>query len=138
VPFDRAQRKKEVAQGVALPPESGATYDGKPIPPDYARVDMMWTNLDFDEDEIDIPTEEGYMFIGATIGVRVLWNKSDIVLDMPMPASQPSHPLSSPLGDPGDDDDYDSGDDNDSDDNDNAGGSGTSTLGSPPLGNSNP
>ena len=31
---------------------------------------MTWTNKDFDEDEIDIPTEEGYRFIGATIGMR--------------------------------------------------------------------
>ena len=78
-----------MATGVALPPESGAVYDGKPIPPDYARVDVTWTNKDFDEDEIDIPTEEGYMFISATSGMCMLCNKSDIVLDMPTPASQP-------------------------------------------------
>ena len=70
VPFGRASRKKEVAQGLALLPKSDATYDGKPLPPDYARVDMMWTNPDFDEDEINIPTEKGYRFISATIGVR--------------------------------------------------------------------
>ena len=70
VPFGRAQRKKDVATGVALPPKSGAMYDVKPISPDYAWVDVMWTNKDFDEDEIDIPTEEGYRFIGATIGMR--------------------------------------------------------------------
>ena len=70
-------------------------YDGKPILPDYARVDVMWTYPDFNEDEINIPTKEGYRFIGATISLRVLWNKSYIVLDMPTPASQPSHPSSS-------------------------------------------
>jgi hypothetical protein len=48
---------------------------------------MTWTNKDFDEDEIDIPIEEGYMFIGATIGMCVLWKKSDIILDMPTSAS---------------------------------------------------
>ena len=57
VPFGRAQRKNVVATGVALPPKSGAMYNGKPIPPDYARVDVMWTNTEFDQDEIDIPTE---------------------------------------------------------------------------------
>ena len=36
VPFGRTQRKKDVATGVALPPKSGAMYDGKPIPPDSA------------------------------------------------------------------------------------------------------
>jgi hypothetical protein len=96
VSFGRAQRKKEVAQGVALLPESGAMYDDKPIPPNCARVDVTWTNLDFDEDEINIPTKEGYRFISATIGMRVLWNKSNIVLDMMTPTSQPSHPSSSP------------------------------------------
>ena len=87
MPFGKAQRKKDVATGVALPPDSGAMYDGKPMQPDYAQVDVTWTNKDFDEDEINIPTEEGYRFINATIGMRVLWNKSDIVLDMPTPAS---------------------------------------------------
>jgi hypothetical protein len=60
VPFGKAQRKKDVAMGVALPPESGTMYGGKPILPDYAWVYVTWTNVDFDEGEIDIPTEEGY------------------------------------------------------------------------------
>ena len=123
-----------MATGVPLPPESGAMYDGKPIPPDYAWVDVTWTNKDFDKDEIDIPTEEGYRFIGATIGMRVLWNKSDIVLDMPTPVSQPSHPTVSLPSDPGDDNDDDGG----GDDNDNAGSPGTCPPGSPPPDNSNP
>ena len=72
MPFGRAQRKKDMATGVALPLESGAMYDGKPILPDYALVDVTWTNKDFDDDEIDITTEEGYRFIGATIGMHVL------------------------------------------------------------------
>ena len=50
VPFGRAQRKKDVAMGVALPLKSGAMYDGKPILPNYAWVDVTWTNKDFDED----------------------------------------------------------------------------------------
>ena len=75
---------------VALPPESGAMYDNKPFLLDYARVDVTWTNLDFDEDEIDIPTEEGSRFLGSSLDMHMLWNKSDIVLEMPTPASQPS------------------------------------------------
>jgi hypothetical protein len=97
VPVGRAlPRKKDVATGVALPPNSGAMYNGKPISPNYARVDVTWTNKDFNEDEIDIPIKEGYRFIGATIDMCVLWKKSDIILDMPTSASQPLHPLSSP------------------------------------------
>ena len=88
VPYGRMMsKKKEVARGVALPLKSGSMYDNKPIPPDYARVDVMWTNKEFDEDKINIPTEEGSMFFGASLNMRVLWNKSDIVLDVPMPAS---------------------------------------------------
>ena len=87
MPFGRAQRKKDVATGVALPPKSRALYDGKPIPPDYARVDVMWTNKEFDEDKIDIPTEEGRRFIGATLGMRMQWNKGDTILEVLTPAS---------------------------------------------------
>ena len=130
VPFDRAQRKKDMATRVALPPKSSAMYDGKPISSEYAWVDVTWTNKDYDEDEIDIPTEDWYRFIGATIGVRVLWNKNDIVLEMPTPAPQPSQPSTSPPDDPGDDDD------DDSDDNDNNGGPGSSSRSSLPPGNS--
>jgi len=62
-------------------------YDSNPIIPDYAQVDVSWTNSEFDEDEIDIPTPEGFRFIGGILSMQVLWNKSDIVLDMPTSAS---------------------------------------------------
>ena len=47
----------------------------------------MWTNTEFDEDEIGILTKEGSRFIGATLYMRVLWNKGDIVLEVPTPVS---------------------------------------------------
>ena len=87
MPFGRAQRKKDVATGVALPPESSAMYGGKPIPPNYARVDVTWTNSDYNEDEIDIPTVEGFRYMRGILGMQVLWNKSNIVLDMLTPVS---------------------------------------------------
>jgi hypothetical protein len=34
-------------------------YNNRPIPPDYARVDMSWTHDDFEDDEIDIPRGTG-------------------------------------------------------------------------------
>jgi hypothetical protein len=89
VPFGRAGRKKEVAQGVALPPKSDAMYNGRPIPPNYARMDVAWMNPDFEQEELDIVTEDGARLIGVTIGSQVLWNKADILLEMP------SHPSSS-------------------------------------------
>jgi hypothetical protein len=122
--------------GVALPPESDALYGGKLIPPDYARVDVTWTNTEFDDDEINIPTEEGSRFISATLGMCVLWNKGDIVLEVPMPAVARSQ--SPPPSDPGDDDDDDNTDDDNGGDNDNASGPGSSPQGSPAPGNSSP
>jgi len=101
MPFGRSGRK-EVAQGVVLPPDNDTTYAGKPIPPDYAKVVMAWTNIEFEEDELDIPTEDGIRFIGGTIGSCVLWNKSDILLEILTPASQPSQPSSSPAASPSD------------------------------------
>jgi hypothetical protein len=68
---------------VALPPERGALYGGKPIPPYYAKVDVTWTNIEFDEDEINIPTEEGNRSIDASLSMPVLWNKGDIDLEVP-------------------------------------------------------
>jgi len=57
MPFGRSERKKEVAQGVVLPPDNNTTYAGKPIPPDYAKVVVAWMNTEFEEDELDIPME---------------------------------------------------------------------------------
>jgi hypothetical protein len=60
IPFGRKlSRKKEVAMGVALPLESDALYNSKSIPPDYVMVTVTWTHNDYEEEEIDIPTEEG-------------------------------------------------------------------------------
>jgi len=112
-PFGRSGRKKDVAQSVVLPPDNDTTYADKPIPPNYAMVVVVWTNIEFDEHDLDIPSEDGVRFIGETIGSCVLWNKSDILLEMPMPASQPSQPSSSPPAGPSDDDEG-GGDDNDS------------------------
>jgi len=117
VPWGRSGRKKDVAQGMVQPPNPKAMYNGKPIPPDYALVDVAWTHNDYEEDELDFPTEDGIRFIDGTIGSRMLWNKADIFLEILTPASQPSRPSSSPLGGPSDDDD----DDNGGEGNDNAG-----------------
>jgi hypothetical protein len=47
MPFGKARRKKSVVQAMALPPDSGALYDGRPILAKYARVEVVWTNADF-------------------------------------------------------------------------------------------
>jgi hypothetical protein len=73
IPFGcKLSRKKEVATGAALPPESGALYNNKPIPPDYAMVTVTWTHNDYEEEEIDIPTKEGERYNRGILGMTVL------------------------------------------------------------------
>ena len=79
VPWGRSGRKKDVAQVMVQPHNPKAIYNGKPIPPDYALVDVAWTHNDYEEDELDFLTEDGVRFIGGTIGSRMLWNKVDIL-----------------------------------------------------------
>jgi hypothetical protein len=90
-----------------------------PIPPDYTRVNVTWTHKDYDEEEIDFPTEEGDRYIKGVLSSCVLWNKEDIILEMSMPRTNPLEPSKSPSGDDGGGDDDDGG-------NDNAGGPGSS------------
>jgi hypothetical protein len=124
MPFSRAGRKKSVGQAMALSPDSGPLYDGRPISAKYARVEVAWTNADFDQEEIDIPTDDGGRLLSSTLGSVVLWNKVDIMLEMSTPSTQPSLSGSSPLGD--NPDDSDNEDDDGGKGNDNAGGLATS------------
>jgi hypothetical protein len=78
-------------------------------------VEVLWTHNHHEDDELDFANEEGDTTLGRALGTRVLWNKPDIVLDMPKPASKSSQPSSSPLGGPSDDDDDGGGDGNNND-----------------------
>lgn len=60
--YGKRSRKKEVAQGIALHPENGATHS-KSISPNYALVDVSWMHNDFADKEIDIPGEHGERYI---------------------------------------------------------------------------
>ena len=85
---------------------------------------LAWKSDEFDNDELDFPTEEGYTTITCALGMSVLWNKADIVLLIEKPASKLAQPSSSPPSSPSDDD--------------NAGGSGSSPRCSPPPDKSDP
>ena len=50
VPWGRTGRKKNVAQGIVQPSDPEDRYQGKPIPPEYALVDVAWTADDFESD----------------------------------------------------------------------------------------
>jgi hypothetical protein len=61
VPYGRMSRRLMiVGMGLVLP---GCMDDNKLIPSEYARVEVMWTNLDHADDEIDIPTPEGIKYL---------------------------------------------------------------------------
>jgi hypothetical protein len=50
-------------------------------------VEVAWTNADFNQEEIDIPMNDGGRLLDSTLGLVVLWNKADIVLEMRMPST---------------------------------------------------
>jgi hypothetical protein len=52
-----------------------------------AYPEVTWTHDDFEEEEIDFPTEEGAKYIRGILGCIVIWNKEDIILEMPMSRS---------------------------------------------------
>jgi hypothetical protein len=93
----------------------------------------MWTHDHHNDDELDFPNEEGDTTLGRVLSTRVLWNKADIILDMPKPVSKSSQPSSSPSGGPSDNDDDNSGDGNGDD-----GGHGSTPPRSPCSDLSNP
>jgi hypothetical protein len=59
VPWGRTRRKKNVATGMVQPPNPKARFHDRPIPPDYALVEVVWTDNHHDEDELDFANEEG-------------------------------------------------------------------------------
>jgi hypothetical protein len=59
-------------QGEIKSPNPEARYHGKPIPPEYALVDVAWIANNFDSDELDYPTKEGATTISGALGSRVL------------------------------------------------------------------
>ena len=86
-PFGRSGAKKDVGAGQAHPPQSGAMFNGKPIPPDYCIVHVFWTKDEYDEETMDYPTVGGRRLLRDSMGTDVLWNKADIVLELPKPSS---------------------------------------------------
>jgi hypothetical protein len=96
VPWGRTGKKKDVAHAMVQPPNPKARYHGRPILPEYAVVEVMWTLDHHNDDELDFPNEEGDTTLGRVLDTRVLWNKADIILDMPKQVSKPSQPSSSP------------------------------------------
>jgi hypothetical protein len=96
VPYDRGSRKKEVGTGVAIPPHEITDYASDQIPADYAVVIVSWVVPGFEEHDLETPTPNGVRFLGASICFEVLWNKEDILLELPTLVSQPLERLFTP------------------------------------------
>jgi hypothetical protein len=75
------------SHGSCTAPRKQRPVQQQAILPDYNRVTVTWTHNNYEEEEIDIPTEEGERYIRGILGMTVLWNKEDTILDLPMPQS---------------------------------------------------
>ena len=75
----RAGKTREVAKA-HVDPVVGL-FDGKPIPPLYACVQVQeLLKTSYEDNEIDIPTSDRRTTHGECIGITILWHKRDIVL----------------------------------------------------------
>ena len=78
-PIGRAGKTREVAKAHVYP--VAGLFDGKPIPPLYACVQVQeLLQINYEDNEIDIPTSDGRTTLGECIGITILWHKCDIVL----------------------------------------------------------
>jgi hypothetical protein len=78
-PIGRAAKIKEVAKAQVYP--GGGLFEGKPIPPLYACVQVeQLLKSSYEDNKIDIPTTNGKTCHGECVGSAILWHKQDIVL----------------------------------------------------------
>ena len=72
MPWGRTGRMKYVAQGLVQPTDSEARYNGQPIPPEYAVVNIAWVAEEHEKVELDYPLESGNTTIGHGLGLVML------------------------------------------------------------------
>jgi hypothetical protein len=76
-PFGRNRNKvHEVATGMAMP---GRLFHCTPIPPEYAKVQMVTVHDNNLNVELDIPTGE-IQVLGDAVNQFILWHHRDIIL----------------------------------------------------------
>ena len=93
IPIDRVGNKiKEVAIGVAM---SGRVFHNNPIPAEYAKVLVHEiTDMACIDYPLDHVTPEGIKELGEVVNQFILWNRREIILDVP---TTPQNQLMSPL-----------------------------------------
>ncbi|KAJ1262223.1 hypothetical protein BS78_09G090500 [Paspalum vaginatum] len=77
IPLGIHGRTEEVARALVIP-RSGL-FHGIPIPPDYARVQVLSVEPKHEGERLDIPTLEGIHFLGQSVDQFILWNKKYIM-----------------------------------------------------------
>ena len=88
-PIGRAEKTKEVAKAHVDP--AGALFEGKPIPPLYACVQVQeLLKSSYEDNEIDIPTADGKTTLGQCVGITILCHKRDIILLVSPDLTSPS------------------------------------------------
>jgi hypothetical protein len=87
-PIGRARKTNEVAKAQVDP--VGGSFEGNPIPPLYACVQVQHLlKSSYEDNEIDIPTADGKHFLRERLGSTILWHKRDIILLGPQPSASP-------------------------------------------------
>ncbi|KAJ1255945.1 hypothetical protein BS78_K131700, partial [Paspalum vaginatum] len=77
IPLGIHGRTEKEAKALAIP-RSGL-FHGTPIPPDYARVQVLSVDTKHEEERLDIPTPEGIHFLGQSVDQFILWHKKYIM-----------------------------------------------------------
>ena len=86
IPFGRA-KKLTVGEGYMHPKEDIKDFNQDQIPTNYAAMILTWYATEYEEFEMEYPTTEGVMILGAALGSKVLWNKDDIEIILSTPTS---------------------------------------------------
>ena len=77
-PIGKAGKTREVAKAQVDP--VGGLFEGKPIPPLYACVQVeQLLKSSYKDNEIDFPTADGKNCLGECVGSTILWHKGDIL-----------------------------------------------------------
>jgi hypothetical protein len=85
-----AGKTKEAAKAQVYP--VGGLFEGKPIPPLYACVQVeQLLKSSYEDNEIDISTTDGKNYLEECISSTILWHERDIVLVGPQPSAAPDH-----------------------------------------------
>jgi hypothetical protein len=94
IPLGGVENKtKEVAIGVAM---LGHVFHNNPIPSEYAKVLVREiTNISYIDYPLDHVTPDGVKELGEIVNQFILWNRCEIILDVPAsPQNQLMLPLS--------------------------------------------